>query len=69
VAAPESPPQALDGVSAVYVATSASPQLPEHEGNLARAAAAAGVKQLVKPSVIDASLNSPITFGRLHALT
>ncbi len=63
---PASLPPALDGVDAVYVASPASPQLPQHEGNLARAAARAGVGHLLKLSVIGCSPESPITFGRLH---
>lgn len=58
---------ALDGVDAVYVASPASPELAEHEGNLARAAVAAGARHLVKLSVIGAAPDSPIIFGRLHA--
>jgi uncharacterized protein YbjT (DUF2867 family) len=57
---------ALDGIDAVYVATNASPELPAQEGNLARAAAAAGVRHLVKLSVIGASADSSLTFARLH---
>lgn len=63
---PASLAAALEGVNAVYVATSASPQLPDLEGTLATAAAAAGVEHLVKLSVIGASAQSPLTFARLH---
>ncbi len=66
LADPASLPRALDGVDAVYVANPASPQLPEHEGNLALAALNAGVGHLVKLSVIGCSADSPITFGRMH---
>lgn len=64
---PASLAAALAGVEAVYVASPSSPEIAEHEGNLARAAAAAGVGTLVKLSVIGASPESPIMFGRLHA--
>jgi uncharacterized protein YbjT (DUF2867 family) len=57
---------ALEGVDAVYVANPASAALAEHEGNLAAAAATAGVGHLVKLSVIGAAEDAPITFGRLH---
>ena len=63
---PSSLPPALDGVSAVYVANPAAPELAEHEGNLARAAAEAGVGHLVKLSVIGAAEDAPLTFARLH---
>ena len=57
---------ALEGVDAVYVAHPATTALAEHEGNLAAAAAEAGVGHLVKLSVIGAGHDAPITFGRLH---
>lgn len=57
---------AVAGVDAVYVATNASPQLPELEGALARAAVEAGVGHLVKLSVVGADAASPLTFARLH---
>ncbi len=63
---PGSLPAALEGVDVVYVANPASAQLAEHEGNLARAAASAGVGLLVKLSVIGAAPDAPLTFGRLH---
>jgi uncharacterized protein YbjT (DUF2867 family) len=57
---------ALEGVDAVYVANPASAVLAEHEGNLAAAAAGAGVGHVVKLSAIGAAQDAPITFGRLH---
>jgi uncharacterized protein YbjT (DUF2867 family) len=59
---PSTLPAALDGVRAVYLTHPAFPDLPEHEGNLARAA---GVAHLVKLSVIGVSPDSPVTFQRL----
>lgn len=56
---PATLPAALADVDAVYLAYPASPDLPEHEGNLARAAADAGAGHLVKLSVIDPAPDSP----------
>jgi uncharacterized protein YbjT (DUF2867 family) len=64
---PTSLPPALEGIDAVYVASPTSTEIGEHEGNLARAAAQAGVSLLVKLSVIGAAPDAPLTFGRLHA--
>lgn len=58
--------RAADGATAAYVATSSSPELPDLEGAFARTLAAVGVP-LVKLSVIGASLDSPVRFGRGHA--
>ncbi len=58
---------ALEGIDAIYVANPSTPAIAELEGNLARAAVAAGVGHLVKLSVIGAAENSPLEFGRLHA--
>jgi len=66
LADPGSLPGALDGVSGVYLASPASPDLAAHEANLASAAARAGVGHLVKLSVIGCAADSPITFGRMH---
>ena len=63
---PSTLPACLKGIDAVYVASPAALELPAHEGNLARAAAEAGVKHLVKLSVLGAGADAPITFGRLH---
>jgi (4-alkanoyl-5-oxo-2,5-dihydrofuran-3-yl)methyl phosphate reductase len=66
LADPDSLGAALEGADAVYVASPATDQVAEHEGNLARAAAAAGVGHVVKLSVIGAAVDAPLTFGRLH---
>lgn len=63
---PASLPPALVGVDSVYVASPASPALPENEGNLARAAVDAGVGHLVKLSVLGCSADSPLALGRMH---
>jgi uncharacterized protein YbjT (DUF2867 family) len=63
---PVSLPPAVEGVDAVYVANPCSPALAEHEGNLAVAAARAGVGHVVKLSVIGAAEDAPLTFGRMH---
>lgn len=58
--------RALDGVTAAYVATTSSPDLPQAETAFARTLAAQGVP-LVKLSVIGAAADSPVRFGRGHA--
>ena len=58
---------ALDGVDAVYVATTANPSIAAQEAALAKAAVDAGVGHFVKLSVIGASAEAPIDFARLHA--
>lgn len=58
---------ALDGVSGVFVAQPASPELPEHEASLAQAAADAGVQLLVQLSVVGAAPDSELEFARVHA--
>jgi uncharacterized protein YbjT (DUF2867 family) len=63
---PESLPGALAGIDSVYVASPASPDLAEREGALAAAAVRAGVRHLVKLSVIGSLPDSPIAFGRMH---
>ncbi len=65
---PASLAAAFDGVSAAYVATTAAPDMAATEGAFARAAAEAGA-HLVKLSVIGASPDSPLRFGRVHAET
>jgi uncharacterized protein YbjT (DUF2867 family) len=67
LAAPTTLGAAVVGVDAVYVASPGSPDLPEHEANLAKAAVAAEVGHFVKLSVIGASQDSPLDFGRIHA--
>jgi uncharacterized protein YbjT (DUF2867 family) len=66
LAEPGSLPGALEGIEAIYVANPPTPDLAEHEGNLARAAAQARVRHLVKLSVVGAAADAPITFARLH---
>lgn len=66
LAAPGSLMAAVDGVDAVYVATSASPELPAQEGALAKAAAAAGVERFAKLSAISASADTPLQLARMH---
>ncbi len=63
---PASLPPAVEGIDAVYVANPCSAAVAEHEGNLAFAAAGAGVGHIVKLSVIGAAEDAPLTFGRLH---
>lgn len=66
LADPGSLTDAVDGVETVYIANNASLELPHLEATLARAAARAGAKLLVKLSVIGATTESPITLGRLQ---
>lgn len=63
---PASLAAAFDGVKAAYVVTSAAPDMAETEGAFARAAAEAGA-HVVKLSVVDASADAPLRFGRMHA--
>ena len=56
-----------EGVDVVYVANSASPELPALEGGLASAAREAGVGHLVKLSVIGAAEDAPLIFAQMHA--
>lgn len=58
--------RAAQGVTAAYLATSSSPELPALEGAFARVLAAQGVP-LVKLSVVGATTDSPLRFGRGHA--
>lgn len=67
LADPATLPAALEGVDAVFVAQPASPELPAHETALAQAAADAGVGLFVQLSVVGASPDSPLDFGRIHA--
>ena len=66
LADPESLAGAVDGVDAIYMATTNTPALAEQEGNLASAAAAVGVRIIVKCSVVGAAAGSPLEFARLH---
>ncbi|MGW4244296.1 NAD(P)H-binding protein [Nocardia sp. NPDC004722] len=59
---PGSLPAAVSGVRAVFLST-AGPEIPTHDANLARAAAAAGVERIVKLSsgrAGDAAATDPI---------
>lgn len=57
---------AVAGVTACYVVTPSNPDMAASEVAWARAAADAGA-HLVKLSVIGASADSPLRFGRMHA--
>ncbi len=65
---PDSLAAAMDGVDAAYIVTTAAPDMAQTEGAFAQAAADAGV-HVVKLSVIGASADSPLRFGRVHAET
>lgn len=57
---------AMDGVRAAYIVSPAAPDMADTQGAFARAAADAGA-HVVKLSVIGASADAPLRFGRVHA--
>jgi uncharacterized protein YbjT (DUF2867 family) len=57
---------ALDGVSAVYLACANHPLQVAWETALIDAAAASGVRRIVKLSAIDAAIGSPVAFADAH---
>lgn len=63
---PTALPHVLDGASAAYLVNPASPGLPAREGAFAEAAAAAGLRLVVKLSVIGAEPDATIDFDRVH---
>jgi uncharacterized protein YbjT (DUF2867 family) len=66
---PDSLRAAFHGVDRVFLCSAADPQQVELQGNLLWAAKEAGVKQVVKLSVLGSSLDSPVPFARWHAET
>jgi len=58
---------ALDGVERAYLVSPAGPMQSELEQTFLDAAKAAGVKHVVKLSVIGASPEAPLRFARSHA--
>jgi uncharacterized protein YbjT (DUF2867 family) len=67
LADPASLVPALDGVDAVYLACGNHPAQAEWENALIDAAAAAGVRRIVKLSASDAAIGSPVAFADAHA--
>jgi uncharacterized protein YbjT (DUF2867 family) len=64
---PETLDVALRGVDAAYLLAPDSPQMVQHECNVIEAAAAAGVRRIVKQSALGADPASPIHFMCWHA--
>jgi uncharacterized protein YbjT (DUF2867 family) len=60
---------ALRGCDRVFLCSSSDPRQVELQGNLIRAAKAAGVKHIVRIGVLGTALDSPVPFGRWHAET
>ncbi|MBI3941573.1 MAG: SDR family oxidoreductase [Chloroflexi bacterium] len=65
---PESLPGALAGIERVFVLTPTSPRQPALEGNLVECARQAGIRQIVKLSVLGAHSESPATLLKWHGL-
>jgi len=66
LADPASLVPALDGVDAVYLACGNHPQQAAWEITAIDAAAAAGVRRVVKLSASDAAIGSPVAFADAH---
>ena len=67
LADPASYTPALDGVAAVYLACGNHPAQAAWENGVIDAAAAAGVRRIVKLSTSDAAIGSPSAFADAHA--
>jgi uncharacterized protein YbjT (DUF2867 family) len=59
---------ALEGVERAYLVAPVSPMQAEYEQLFVETAKAAGVKQVVKLSMIGASTESPLRFAKTHAV-
>lgn len=57
---------ALDGMDGVFLACANDPRQVEYETNVIDAAAAAGVRRIVKLSAIGAEVGSPLAFWDAH---
>jgi uncharacterized protein YbjT (DUF2867 family) len=66
---PASLDAALHGVRAVFLASADDPRQVELQGHLIQAAKRAGVRHVVKLSMMDANPSCPVTIGRWHAQT
>jgi uncharacterized protein YbjT (DUF2867 family)/predicted ester cyclase len=60
-------PAALEGVERVFLLSPSDFRQVEHQGNFIRAAKAAGVKHIVKLSVVGAAHDAPAQLMRWHA--
>ena len=65
---PESLPGAFEGVDDLWLLNANSPRAPEHSINAVWAARHAGVRRVVRMSVMGAAHDAPTRSGRLHAL-
>jgi len=59
-------PQALDGIETLFLLSPLSSTQVEMEQNLISAAVAHRVQRIVKLSAMGASIEVPLTFGRIH---
>lgn len=66
LAKPETLPAALRGIDQVFLLCAPVPNQSELEGNMVTAAKAAGVRHIVKLSVMTADPNSRSRFPRIH---
>lgn len=64
---PETLDAALEGVERAFLVTPPDPREPEWERNFVDAAKRADVRHVVKLSVLGASEEAPVRFGRVHA--
>lgn len=60
---------AFEGVDTVWLLTAGDPRGPEQNSNAIWAARQAGVKHIVRMSVVGAAYNAPCISHRLHALS
>jgi len=60
---------ALQGVERVYLVSPAHPRQVELQGNVIEASMRAGVRHIVKLASMETSLDSPVSFARMHAQT
>jgi uncharacterized protein YbjT (DUF2867 family) len=66
---PKTLPRAFEGVDTLWLLCQAGPRAPEQSSNGLWAARQAGVKKVVRLSVIGAALDAPTINTRLHALS
>jgi uncharacterized protein YbjT (DUF2867 family) len=67
LAKPKTLDAAAAGVERVFVATTASPEMPEEHGHLYAAAKKAGVKQVVRLGALGSAPDSSVSILRRHA--
>jgi uncharacterized protein YbjT (DUF2867 family) len=66
---PEGLAAAFVGVDTLFLLAAPDPSQVEQEGRTLEVAEAAGVRRVVKVSVLGAADDSPVSFGRWHAYT